>query len=257
MLTAQQISHFETFGFLELRQLFPADEIAAFIDEADGLMGALEGRRSGPSHHAISPFLECGEALAYLPEDDRIYGPIGKLLGPGFVWGGSEGVSGSFNETNDHEWHSDRGGQIDLQYRRIKIMIYLQPMRKEAGALRLIPGSHHAPFHRRLMQLQTQGRSHEIFAVDGCDLSCFPVEVAPGDVVMFDHYLFHAVFGKQEVRRYIALKYAARPETEEQYEALRPHGQDASELHDSFRHSERPRVQAMVEKLLYWEARLG
>ena len=78
-----------------------------------------------------------------------------------------------------------------------------------------------------------------------------------GDVVMFDHYLFHAVFGKQDVRRYIALKYAARPETEEQYEALRPQGQDASELHDSFRHSERPRVQAMVEKLLYWEARLG
>ena len=145
MLTRQQIDYFETFGFLCLRQLYSPEEMAEITRETDGLLAANSGRRTGPSHQAVSSFVEMGSGLAGLPEDDRIYGPVGQLLGEGFVWGNSEGVSGSFNETNDHQWHCDRAGQIDLNYRRLKIMIYLQAMRREAGALRVIPGSHHAP----------------------------------------------------------------------------------------------------------------
>ena len=130
--------------------------MVAMTSEAEELLEANPGSRSGPSHQAVSPFVEMGPGLARLPEDDRIYRPIEQLLGEGFVWGNSEGVSGSFNETNDHQWHCDRAGQIDLQYTRIKIMIYLQSMRKDAGALRVIPGSHHAPFHRQLLALQSQ-----------------------------------------------------------------------------------------------------
>jgi len=72
-----------------------------------------------------------------------------------------------------------------------------------------------------------------------------------------DHYLYHAVYGKQSVRRYIALKFAARPETATHYEALGPHNQDASSLHDSYRNSDRPRIQEMVKGLLEWEEKLG
>ena len=257
MLTRQQIDYFETFGFLCLRQLYSPEEMAEITRETDGLLAANSGRRTGPSHQAVSSFVEMGSGLAGLPEDDRIYGPVGQLLGEGFVWGNSEGVSGSFNETNDHQWHCDRAGQIDLNYRRLKIMIYLQAMRREAGALRVIPGSHHAPFHRQLLCLQSQGTPKETFGVEGNELCSHALEVDPGDAVLFDHYLYHAVFGKQSVRRYIALKFAARPETETHYEALRPHGQDASSLHDSYRYSDRPRIRGMVKGLLEWEEKLG
>ena len=259
MLTTEQISFFEIFGFLCLRQLFSSAEMADFARESEELMESNPGERTGPTHQAVSPFVELGSTLKGLPEDDRIYLPMEQLLGPGFIWGGSEGVSGSFNETNDHNWHSDRAGQIDLQYMRIKIMIYLQPMRKETGALRVIPGSHHAPFHRGLLPLHSQ---HEeacpgTFGVSGADLCSHPLEVDPGDVVVFNHYLFHAVYGKQETRRYIALKFAAEPKTEAEYNALRPNMQDASQLDVSYRDSDRPRVQGMVAKLLEWEAKLG
>ena len=259
MLTRQQIDFFETFGFLCLRQLFSPEEMAKIARETDELLAANTGKRTGPSHQSASNFVEMGTGLARLPEDDRIYGPVGQLLGEGFVWGNSEGVCGSFNETNDHPWHCDRAGQIDLDYRRLKIMIYLQPMRRETGALRVIPGSHHAPFHRELLRLQSQhqGTAKAAFGVDGDELSCHALEVDPGDAVFFDHYLYHAVFGKQSVRRYIALKFAAKPETETHYEALRPHGQDASELHDSYRYSDRPRIGGMVKGLLEWEEKLG
>ncbi len=259
MLTPQQISYFETFGFLCLRQYFPPSEMAELARDTEELLAAHAGKQSGPSHQAVSNFVEMGTVLARLPEDDRIYQPMQQLLGDGFIWGNSEGVSGSFNETNDHQWHSDRAGQIDLQYTRLKIMIYLQSMRKDTGALRVIPGSHHAPFHRELLRLQPQqqGTAAAAFGVEGSELCCYPLEVDPGDVVVFNHYLYHAVYGKQNVRRYIALKFAAKPETAAHYEALRPHGQDAGTLHDTYRNSHRPRIKGMVDGLLEWEKKLG
>lgn len=257
MLSAQQIGFFNTFGFLELRQLFTPAEMVEMTREADALLATNDGTRNGPSHQVVAPFVELGMGLAHLPQDDRIYVPMEQLLGDGFIWGNSEGVSGSFNETDDHQWHSDRGGEIDLQYTRIKIMIYLQSMRREAGALRVIPGSHDASFHRQLLLLQSTGSSREVFGVEGSELCNFALEVDPGDVVVFNHYLFHAVYGKQRMRRYIALKFAARPETQTHYEALGPHGQDASHLHDKYRHSESPRIKKMVAGLLEWEKRLG
>ncbi len=259
MLSEEQVNHFETFGFLLLRQLYSPEQMAEFVREVDEVLAANTSRTQAPSFQALSPFIEHTTGLVDLPEDDRIYQPMKQLLGSGFVWGGSEGVSGSFNETNDHQWHSDRGGQIDLHYRRIKIMIYLHSMRKDTGALRVMPGSHHASFHRPLLPLQEQkqGTSPGAYGVEGHDLPCTTLEVDPGDVVVFDHYLFHAVYGKQERRRYIALKFAAKPETEVHYEALRAHRQDASVLHDSLRHSERPRMRGMVEGLLRWEKQLG
>ena len=103
------------------------------------------------------------------------------------------------------------------------------------------------------VQPQIQGISLKAFGVPGPDLPCLPLEVEKGDVVIFNHYLFHAVYGKQEGRSYIAMKFAAEPATREHYEALRAHKQDASRLHEAFRHSQRPRIRGMVEKLLFWE----
>ena len=128
-------------------------------------------------------------------------------------------------------------------------------MQKDTGALRIMPGSHHMAFNKMLhvLQPQIQGISLKAFGVPGPDLPCLPLEVEKGDVVIFNHYLFHAVYGKQEGRSYIAMKFAAEPATREHYEALRAHKQDASRLHEAFRHSQRPRIRGMVEKLLFWE----
>jgi hypothetical protein len=260
MLTAQQITHFETFGFLLLRQAFTREEMEAITREAEVLWQEdLQHQPAGTRALHPTPFVEKSPLLAQLPEDDRIYLAIEQLLGPGFVWGGSEGSRLIFSEADTHEWHSDRAGQIDLQYTRIKIMIYLQEMKKQTGALRVIPGSHRPPLNRNLLALQPQqqGTSFKAFGVAGPDLPCFALEVQPGDVVVFNHYLYHGVYGKQDERRYIAMKFAAEPRSEEQIEALRAHGQDASYLDETFRHSQRPRIRSMVAKLLEWEEKMA
>jgi hypothetical protein len=256
MLTDPQIIHFNTFGFVLLQQAFSPTEMQDIIDAANDIwQGDRENQPQAPKHQHMAPFVELHPLLAQLPEDDRIYQPIEQLLGPGFIWGGSEGNKGSFNETNDHQWHCDRAGELDLHYTRIKIMIYFQPMQKDNGALRLIPGSHHPSFHRHLLALQPQKQetSLSVFGVPGPELACYPVEVELGDVVIFNHYLFHGVYGKQEDRSYIAMKFAAQPTCQEHIASLKHHGQDVSKLHDNWRHSQRPRIQGMVQNLLAWE----
>ena len=252
-LTEQQIAHFEVFGFLIRRKLFPPGEMAEITREADDLWRQM--RQDGEdenSHQSLQRFIEQRPRLARLADDDRIYEPMGQLLGAGFIWGGSEGVKGSFNETNDHRWHCDRAGLYGLNYRWIKHMIYLEPATKDTGALRVIPGSHLRPFCDMLHPLNDQknGTCRDLFGVDGDELPCVALESEPGDLVMFNHYLFHGVYHKQPKRRYIALKYAEKPTRPEQVKALCRYHQDASQLHDSFRHSDRPRIGAMVENLI-------
>ena len=268
MLTPAQVAHYETFGFLLLRRIFTPAEIANITCEANQIWrDDLERQPDENPYQIVVPFVEERPRLAQLPEDDRIYLPIVDLLGPGFVWGGSEGHKGSFTERNLLQWHSDRPDTIGVHYARIKVMMYLQPLQKQTGALRVIPGSHHMPFRQHLRALH-QGMdgsaqndtSLRTFGVPGPDLPCHPLEVQPGDVVMFTEHLFHAVYGKQDGRSFITikfLKFAAEPRTERHFEILRADDGGFGLLHEAFRGSLRPRIRDMVEKLRGWEEKLS
>ena len=89
-----------------------------------------------------------------------------------------------------------------------------------------MPGSHRPPFYDHLDRLNhIQSRPEETpFGVAGPDLPGYALEVEPGDAVFFNQHLYHAVFGKQADRRYIALKFAAKPTTPRHFEGLRKHG---------------------------------
>ena len=247
--------------------MFTPAEMAAIRNEADQVWQQdLEKQPNENPYQIVVPFVEERPQLAQLPEDDRIYLAIEDLLGPDFVWGGSEGHKGSFTEDNLLQWHSDRADKVGVPYARIKVMLYLEPMQKETGALRIIPGSHYAPFRQHLMALHQElnstaqnDTSLSTFGVPGPDLPCHPLEVEPGDMVLFNDYLFHAVYGKPQGRSFITVKYvkfATEPSTEEHFEILRQDDGGFGLLHEEFRNSQRPRIRGMVEKLRGWEDKL-
>ncbi len=138
MLTPEQIAHFETFGFLFMRQVFSSEEIEKITLEAEILWE--ENRRSeAVSKNGISmdAFVERSPLLTELVDDDRIFHSVEQLLGSDFVWVGSEG---NVTKNADHRWHSDRKcwrkeEEEDITYRRIKIMLYLDPVTKDTGCL--------------------------------------------------------------------------------------------------------------------------
>ncbi len=253
MLTPEQITSFKTFGFLHFRQAFSLEEIDTIARAAEDLWEKELGRSPGEEEdmHTV-PFVEKHPLLMPLMEDNRIYEPIGQLLGEDFIWSGSEGNRGFLSGRSAHHWHADRPGRQELDYTRIKIMLYLDPMRKARGAFRVIPGSHRSPLHEDLEPFQ---RSHveddpTFFGMDGSDVPCYAVETDPGDMLMFNQSLFHGVYGKKGRRRFIALKYAVRPTQDAHIASLLRWSPIAFHPDKAILNSDRPRIQGMVEGLV-------
>ena len=251
MLTSGKKAHFETFEVLFQRQAFSPAEIEDVIREAEEVLERGRGGRprGQDEKRSMSPFVELSPKLSRLAEDDRIYGTVAQLLGSDLIWAGSAGnvTVGSFVG-----WHADRPGERQLGYDRIKVILYLDPVTADHGALRVIPGSHRMPMNSDLDVLTPlhQDPSAQPFGVDGRDLPALPLESNPGDVVFFNHNLYHAMYNGWSGRRYIALKYAENPRTPKDVETLTEYADGVFKVHDSFLNSDSPRIRGMVDRLM-------
>jgi ectoine hydroxylase-related dioxygenase (phytanoyl-CoA dioxygenase family) len=247
MLTPEQIAHFETFGFLLLRQTFSTQEMEKITRDAEKLWEEYRQREVVGEHDIhMNFFAETSPVLTALVDDDRIFKPVEQLLGPNFIWVGSEG---NITKRASHRWYSDRKcwrkeEQEEVTYRRLKIMFYLDPVTKDTGCLRVIPGSHQMPFHQELGAQEADHQSE------------------PGDVVLFNHSLFHSVYGGWDGRRILAFKFTAQPTTDRDLNAL---NNTASKYyvrsnvfrpHENFLNSDRPRIRGMVKGLVELGANL-
>ena len=215
MLTDAQKRHFEAFGYVFLRQLFDANEMVRLTEAFDRTVSAAGEGRDEPQDQNLVEKVETVPDLCWLLEEGRILDGIADLAGPGFIWCGSE-----CNVTmhGSHPWHADRFGSSETEFLRVKVMIYLDQTRADHGCLRVLPG---------------------VF-----------VEATPGDVLFFNHTLWHGLFHGFPGRRFMALKFAERPclpahvESLDRYSAgavFRPHAALVE-------HTD-PRLRAMVDGL--------
>ena len=256
MLTDGQIAHFDAFGFLFLSQLLTPDEVATMKRESDEIFDEIRGGEvfDGKSRDAIQPFFERRPFLASLLDDDRIHSIPESLLGPDFFLYGSEGNL----HVGDTQWH---GAQItgdpseDSEVKSVKVAFYVDPLNRDNGSLRIIPGSHQRPFADRLQVLsgQYQNPSFHPLGVSGSDMPGVALETQPGDVAVFTESVFHGAFGGGPGRHQHAVSFGKRPETEEQFDYLkRLYEGWTYALHpsESFINSDKPRVRRMVSLLV-------
>jgi len=254
MLTAEQVASFETFGFLFFRQVFSREEMERITCAAEEVWEKCLGHRAGEDEAvSMGTFIEGQPELERLAEDSRVYDAAAHVMGSDLIWSGSEGNRGIRAGDDIHQWHADREGEKELDYLRVKFMLYLDPMRKETGALRVIPGSHRMPLHEDLASFRDRYDEDNplFFGVEGPNVPCHAVETVPGDLLMFNQSLYHAVYGKRDRRRrYIALKYAARPTTDAHIVSNKQWSPGIFEPNEAFLNSDRPRIRGLVEGLV-------
>lgn len=249
-LEAGEIAHFRTFGFLLRPRLFTAAEMSEVTEAANTLWDADDTPESEIGDRRLSNFVERLPALSALVCDDRIYKAAETLLGPDFIWIGSEGNETYYSELH---WHPDRKyyrpGEIhNMAYPQLKLMIYLEPVTRETGCMRVLPGSHRLPLHQDLGP-QEDLRDEKPFGLEGREVPSVPLETDPGDVAMFDHCLWHGMFGGRCGRRYIAMKFAARPCKAENISTLKQYAAAAFNPHENFLNSPHARLRGMVAGL--------
>ena len=251
MLTPGQIAHFETFGFLVLRQLFTPDEMSIMRREAGEIFA--EDRGSTPGAEAetqeVVIFLERKPYLSQLVNDDRVYNIGVDLLGPDFILQSTSGA----RRVGDTRWHADR--TLDNPLRGANISFYTEPLTRETGCLRVIPGSHRAGSPDLLAPLRSSDRDPDFrpFGVAPSEIPCYSYESEPGDVIVFKAQLLHASFGSHVGRHMHLVSFLGNPKTEEEIAAIRALYEIARwALHpaESYVNSDRPRIRGMVSRLV-------
>ena len=217
-LSQKQLNFYDTFGYLLIRQLFSPDEMGKIIE---GFEWSIQNYGEGKNHDGKNrttfpgPIEHTPEMCAIL-DHPSILSLIGGILGEDFNYAGGDGNYYSGN-TN---WHPDGNwGQLFAA----KTAFYLDPLTRDTGAVRLIPGSHRSDHFIHQEQIDVNN-SLELFGIPPTE---FPgniaVETDPSDIVIFNHDLYHASFGGGNRRRMFTINCTRQAKTPEDLEMAYQH----------------------------------
>jgi ectoine hydroxylase-related dioxygenase (phytanoyl-CoA dioxygenase family) len=218
VLTGQQVAFFEAFGFLHVPGMF-ADEAEAMSSAFDEVFATTDQvfplppnehhrERPGSDHTRliVPAIVDKHPTLAPLRHDPRVVGIAETLLGPDPVYKESDGNLFDCDLT----WHIDAYGS-PIEEQHVKLFFYLDPLTRETGALRVMPGSHElvggfAEAMRR--DLVEPSRVEGIYGVPDHELPCWTLDVVPGDLIVGNFRVFHASFGGRRGRRLFTMNFS-------------------------------------------------
>ena len=144
-----------------------------------------------------------------LIDDPRIAGPVASILGDDYNYAASDGNY----YVGDTKWHSDH--HLDTPFHSVKIAFYLDPVTRDTGCLRLIPGSfrHGDAFADALhavVPISAENRSREVWGIHGSEVPALAIESQPGDMVLFNHKTKHSAWGGSSKRRMFTYNFEER-----------------------------------------------
>ena len=220
ILTPEEMAFIENFGYLTFPGLFKND-INKIITEFEAVWTNRGGGHDGKPHEGtarscITPFIDQSEYLSALIDDPRIDGIMTSLLGEDYNYNGSDGNYYVGNTA----WHSDGGF---FEFKRVvkwyKVAFYLDPLTRETGALRVIPGSHkvndrYAEALEQEVKNSVRTDEQKLFGVKGKDIPAVALETNPGDVGIFNLCTKHSSWGGGKRRRMFTINCSSRYKTE-------------------------------------------
>ena len=209
-LTEQQIRFFDIFGFLHFPGLF-ANDIDYITKSFEQIWVDHNSSNQGKVHDGnirstIVPFIDQNEYLCSLIDDQRLDGIATTILGNDYNYVSSDG---NFY-VGDTPWHSD----FSRPKKTIKIAFYLDEVTKDAGCLRVIPGSHKMGdvFATLLKETIVTRDPNEtlLLGIQPNEVPAVALECKPGDLVCFDRRIKHASFGGGTHRRMFTMIFEPR-----------------------------------------------
>ena len=224
-LTEEQLRFFDTFGFLKFPGLF-APEADKIIERFEKIWADHGGGHFGRPHDhdrrtALIQFIDRDEYLSSLIDDPRLDEMVSSLLGDDYNYTGSDGnyYVGDTRWHSDARWHSDDRGSRPRKYMSMKLALYLDPVTRDTGCLRVIPGSHReGDIYADALQemVRVSGGTHdrspceELWGIAGSEVPAVALETYPGDVAMFNHKTKHSSWGGDDRRRMFTINYEQR-----------------------------------------------
>jgi len=174
-MDAELVGRFRSEGFVVLRGLFDPVPLAAELTRtlADAFAGSAPVNvGSGGNAFRYVPMM-CERTPHSLALLDQLSDIAPAMLGRAAVATRAKGTE-YFGDT---AWHRDSDRNLDS----VGFVAYLEPLRGDDGALRVVPGSHRND--PSTVPTGIPARSGTVGEA---------VETEPGDVIIFDEHLYHA-----------------------------------------------------------------
>lgn len=248
MLTQQQINHFDTFGYIVMRGVFSKSEMDEIRQASLTTMRNLRDSDDYITTHnqAIQPWFERHPTMENLVDDERLHQIGESLCGPDFWLDGTEGHL----RVGDTAWHSDRKTPEDLPW--VKIAIYLDPLTKDNGCLRVIPGTHKNmdPDPYSCLRQSDAKLDPNPFGVRPDEIPAVALETDPGDLIIFTERIFHGAFGGGVGRHQVCANFVGDLKTKQHVTFVKQFYEQANwsaRPARTYVNSKRPRIRRMLE----------
>ena len=200
-LSQHRLDFFDTFGYLAFPGLFN-DCIDKIIEEFEDIWVKSGRTHDKINRSALIQFPDQSKYLSSLLDDHRIHDIASSICGEDFNY-----FTGSGNYyVGDTSWHSD--GYNQRPVKSIKLAFYLDPVTKNSGALRVIPGSHRNK--ESFGDLLESHLTSDIFGMTGDQIPAVALESNPGDVLVFNHRIKHSSWGGSDARRMFTMNFTER-----------------------------------------------
>jgi hypothetical protein len=211
-LNPQQKAYFDTFGYLKIPGLFKDDieDIIAGFEEVFANDEHLRMEVFEPIHFEqrrliVPVFIDKSPKLQRLRHDPRVVGIVRSLVGDDYDYAESDG---SLFDC-DSSWHADSYG-APLERYHLKLSFYLDPLRRDTGAIRVIPGTNHYMdlFAMSLRDgLEDAFRVQDYYGVLPDQIPSSTIESEPGDLIVWSYRTLHASFGGEKRRRLFSISF--------------------------------------------------
>ena len=211
----QQRAFFETYGFLKISGLLKS-ELPEILAEFEAVFPQLGLKHDGTKRTMIVQFVDQRRGLCALLDHPALLAAVGNLIGDDFNYMGSDGSY----YTGETTWHRDTTYPSNSY---IKLALYLDPVTKDTGCLRVVPGSH-TDLGLQTWSDETLRDSENLWGMHQRDLPAQPLESEPGDVLLFNHRLLHASFGGGKARRMFTMNLGRHAETPTEIDDLISYG---------------------------------
>lgn len=137
----------------------------------------------------------------------------------------------------------------------MKIAFYMEPLTKEDGCLRVIPGSHRkaSPDTLDSIRHRTEDSDFRPFGLSPSMVPSVALVSHPGDLLVFTENILHASFGGGPRRHQHAINFMENPDTERKLEGVMTLYNNANfslRPSASYVNSYSPRVRRLVSKNL-------
>ena len=211
-LTTDQEAQFDTLGYLVIPEFLSQAEVAHYTDVFMDVYRREWGQadfdpqfaheRPGASgvRHQIIPFFAKDERFLELFDHPKINDVIEQVLGEDCL---AMTPGEGFVAASDSIWHTD--SRAPDGFTSAKMAFYLDSVDAGTGCLNIIPGSHHSDYNAQIRTV-LEGGAWGGVSSPHIPMSQ-PLPSRPGDMILFNHRLWHSSFGGKVGRRSIMINY--------------------------------------------------